>query len=201
MIKIPYPIIVEGKYDKIALENVVDALIIKTDGFRIFKDKQKCELIRSLGIKCGGVVILCDSDNAGNLIRSHLKGILPADTNIINVYTPQIIGKEKRKASPSKEGFLGVEGMTKEALEQAFLKSGITLTERKASKRITKNDMFFLGLSGGQSSTENRKSLMKYLSLPENLSSSALLDILNTYYTYDEFIEVTKKWQGSHTKN
>ncbi len=201
MIKVPYPIIVEGKYDKIALENVVDALIIKTDGFGIFKDKEKTSLIRSLYEKCGGIVVLCDSDNAGNMIRAHLKKFLSANANIINIYTPQIKGTEKRKTAPSKEGFLGVEGMPKDQLKNLFLKSGIDFSVSKKGKKITKADMFSLGLSGKQNSSDKRKNFMKYLSLPENLSSSALLDVLNTYYTYEEFIEVTKKWQNSQDKN
>lgn len=201
LIKIPYPIIVEGKYDKIALENVVDTLIIKTDGFRIFKDTEKTSLIRILYKKCGGIVILCDSDNAGNMIRAHLKTILGKDANVINLYTPQIKGREKRKSVPSKEGFLGVEGMPKDVLEGIFSKGGIAFCETKKGKKITKTDMFFYDLSGKENSSQNRKSFMKYLSLPENLSSSALLDVLNTYYTYEEFIEVTKEWQNSQDKN
>lgn len=201
MIKIPYPVIVEGKYDKITLENVVDALIIKTDGFKIFKDKEKTALIRTLYKKCGGVVILCDSDNAGNMIRAHLKNILGKSANVINLYTPQIKATEKRKSVPSKEGFLGVEGMTKDVLESLFLENGIAFSEIKKDKKITKADMFFFSLSGTQNSNSARKNFMKYLSLPQNLSSSALLDVLNTYYTYDEFIEVTKKWQNSQDKN
>ncbi len=201
MIKIPYPIIVEGKYDKITLENVVDTLIIKTDGFKIFKDKEKTDLIRSVYKKCGGIVAFCDSDNAGNMIRAHLKKILGENANIINIYTPQIKGTEKRKTTPSKEGFLGVEGMSKEVLQDIFLKSGIHFSAALKSKRITKSDMFAFGLSGNENSSANRKNFMKFLSLPENLSSSALLDVLNTYYTYDEFIEVTKKWQNSQDKN
>lgn len=201
MIKIPYPIIVEGKYDKITLENIVDSLIIKTDGFRIFKDKEKISLIRSVYKKCGGVVLLCDSDNAGNMIRAHLKKILGANANIINIYTPQIEGTERRKTAPSKEGFLGVEGMPKETLENIFLKSGITFSHIQKSRKITKADMFSFSLSGTKNSSNARKSFMKYLNLPQNLSSSALLDVLNTYYTYDEFIEVTQKWQNSQDKN
>lgn len=186
MIKLKMPIIVEGKYDKITLENVVDTLIIPTNGFRIFKDKEKCALIRTFA-KREGVIVLTDSDSAGIMIRNHIKNIA-ADGKVFNVYVPQLRGKEKRKNAPSKEGFLGVEGLSKQVLEEAFLQSGITVgqaTERKDP--MTKTDMFFYGLSGTENAKSNREKILRYMSLPENLSPNALLDVINTLFTKQEF--------------
>lgn len=193
LIKLNIPIIVEGKYDKITLENVVDTLIISTDGFRIFKNKEMCDLIRTLAIE-KGIIIMTDSDGAGQVIRNHIKNIA-ADGKIINVYVPQLRGKEKRKNAPSKEGFLGVEGLSKEILSAALLKYGVQSESCDMSKkRITKTDFFELGLSGGVNSGENRNKLILRLGLPSNLSSTALLDVVNTLYTYEEFIEIAKNF-------
>lgn len=189
MIKLECPVIVEGKYDKITLENVIDALIIPTNGFSVFKDKEKRDLIRLLA-KEKGVIVMTDSDNAGNLIRSYIKKIV-GDSKIINVYVPALSGKEKRKAKASKEGLLGVEGMTPEIIEKALEKSGVFGREVASKRRkITKNDMYLIGLSGRENSSIKRKQLLKKLELPQSLSSSAMLDILNTLYTYEEFIGV-----------
>ena len=200
MIKLNKPIIVEGKYDKITLENVVDTLIIPTDGFSIFKNKEKCDMIRLLAKK-HGIIVLTDSDSAGSMIRAHIKKIA-GECEIINVYVPRIAGKEKRKAHFGKEGILGIEGMTPEILEEALLKSGVTAekTDRNLRK-ITKTDLFLLGLSGGTDSAKKRHRLLKKLSHPENLSPNAMLDILNTYFTFDEFCEVTENWQAEETEN
>lgn len=200
LIKITQPIIVEGKYDKITLQNVVDTLIITTNGFSIFKDTEKCRLIRTLAKK-DGVIVLTDSDSAGNLIRSHIKNIVE-DGKIINVYVPQLKGKEKRKESPSKEGFLGVEGMTKSVIEDAFKKSGVLGREvDENSRKITKTDMFLRALSGSENSSNNRKRLLKYLQLPENLSPNAMLDILNTLLTFEEFEKAVEECLNSQDKN
>lgn len=193
MIRLNRPVIVEGKYDKITLENVIDSLIIATDGFGIFKDKEKCDLIRKLARK-NGIIIMTDSDSAGSVIRSYIKKIV-GDSEIINVYVPQLQGKEKRKSAPSKEGFLGVEGMSVEAIRQSLERSGVFAEKADPNRRkITKNDMFCLGLSGGEGSHEKRKALLKFLSLPEKLSSSAMLDVLNNLYTLEEFCEVAKNF-------
>lgn len=192
MIKLKQPVIVEGKYDKITLENVIDALIIPTNGFGIFKDKEKCAMIRMLAEK-NGVIIMTDSDSAGAVIRSYLKKII-GNAEIINVYVPQLKGKEKRKASGSKEGFLGVEGMTPEIIEAALNKSGALRERGGSDKKITKADMFALGLSGRPDSGERRKSFLKFLSLPEGLSSSAMLDVLNNMLTLEELKEKTELW-------
>ncbi|MBR6533108.1 MAG: DUF4093 domain-containing protein [Clostridia bacterium] len=186
MIKLNMPIIVEGKYDKITLENVVDTLIITTNGFGIFKDTQKCELIRMFA-KREGIIVLTDSDSAGNMIRAHIKSIVK-DGKIINVYVPQLKGKEKRKTTASKEGFLGVEGLSKEVLIEALLKSGVTDFKTDGiTDKITKTDMFLNGLSGTENATNNRKALLKFLNLPDNLSANATLDVLNTLLSKEEF--------------
>lgn len=199
MIKLDKPVIVEGKYDKITLENVIEGLIIPTDGFRIFKDKEKRDLIRTLA-KRFGIIVITDSDSAGNMIRSYIKNIV-GECEIINVYVPRIKGKEKRKERSGKEGVLGVEGMTVEILKEALKKSGVTteLTSRN-SRKITKADLFSLGLSGANGSSEKRKSLLEFLHLPDNLSPNAMLDILNTLFGFDEFCEVAKKWQDSRAE-
>ena len=195
MIRLKTPVIVEGKYDKIRLSNIIDAPIFTTDGFRIFKDKEKMEFFRAVAEK-SGIIILTDSDSAGQMIRNHLKKAI-GDTHIYNVYLPEILGKEKRKTKPSKEGFLGVEGMTQQALEHALLRSGITgeQTTQKREKQITKTHLFTLGLSGGKNSSLLRYKLSKYLNLPQGLSANAFLDCLNAVYDYNDFIKAVQTWQ------
>ncbi len=191
LIKLNEAVIVEGKYDKITLENVIDAVIIPTNGFRIFKDKAKCDLIRRIAEE-KGIIVMTDSDSAGNLIRSHLKNICKGQ-NIINVYIPQLSGKEKRKSRGSKEGFLGVEGMSEEIITKALDRIGVTHGSVKSqAKKISKTDMYRLGFSGKDDSAANRRELCKTLDLPESLSPNALLDILNTFYTADEFERMVK---------
>lgn len=185
MIRLDRPVIVEGKYDKIALKNIVDALIITTDGFGIFKNKEKCDLIRRLARK-NGVIIMTDSDSAGAVIRSYIKKIV-SDCEIINVYVPELQGKEKRKAKPSKSGLIGVEGMSPEIIEDALRKSGVFSVRDEERRKITKADMFAFGLSGREDSREKRKSFLRQLGLPESLSSSAMLDVLNNCFTFEEF--------------
>ena len=192
MIKLKMPIIVEGKYDKITLSNVVDTLIISTDGFRIFKNKEMCDLIRTLSQK-DGIIVMTDSDSAGNVIRNHIKNIASSG-KIINIYVPQLKGKEKRKSAPSKEGFLGVEGISKEILLETFKKYGIMGVQVEADiRKITKTDLFELGLSGGENSTLYREKMLLKLNLPKNLSSKAMLDVLNVLFTYEEFITFVEK--------
>lgn len=188
MIRLEQPIIVEGKYDKITLENVIDGLIIPTNGFGIFKDREKCELIRTLA-KRSGIIIMTDSDSAGSLIRAHIKKIL-GDSRIINVYVPCLKGKEKRKSTQSREGLLGVEGMTPEIITEALARSGVFGKQvGENNRKITKTDLFVAGLSGCENSSEKRREYLKRISLPENLSPNAMLDILNTIFTYEEFIQ------------
>lgn len=192
MIKLSKPIIVEGKYDIIKLSNLIDGLIIKTDGFGIFKDKEKQKLIRRLAGETG-IIVLTDSDSAGFIIRNFLTSSLPAD-RITHVYIPDIFGKEKRKTEEGKEGKLGVEGMTEEILLEAFRKAGVvgeTTTEKR--RLITNIDLYEYGFSGRPNSQEKRKKLLKRLSLPERLSTSSLVKILNTFVTYEEFVKEAKQ--------
>ncbi len=192
LIKLNMPIIVEGKYDKITLENVVDTLIISINGFRIFKDKEMCNLIRTLANRTG-IIIMTDSDSAGQVIRNHIKNIA-ADGKIINVYVPQLVGKEKRKSAPSKEGFLGVEGISKDLLYETFLKYGINGGEVDDSRhKITSADFYELGLCGREDSAKKRKALIGSLNLPQNLSSKALLEVINTLYSFEEFYTFFEK--------
>ena len=194
------PIVVEGKYDKITLENVVDTLIIATDGFTIFKNEEKRQMLRALAQR-NGIIVMTDSDSAGNLIRSYIKKIV-GDSRIINVYIPRIQGKEKRKKTAGKEGVLGLEGMSREVIENCLKVSGVGIKNTtQNSKKIQKLDLFKAGLSGREQSSEKRKKLLKYLELPTNLSPNAMLDILNTIYTYDEFSEVIEKWQTEETES
>lgn len=197
MIKLNQAVIVEGKYDKITLENVIDATIIATDGFRIFKNKEKRGLIRLLAQR-RGIIVITDSDSAGAVIRSHLKQICP-DGTIINVYIPQLRGKEKRKTKPSKEGFLGVEGMTQKTLVDALARSGITGEETviKSDKKINKTTLFSLGLSGGENSSYLRQELAEHINLPKGMSANAFLDCVNAVFEYDEFVKAVDLWQKS----
>ena len=193
MIKIDKPIIVEGKYDVIKLSRIVDTLIIKTDGFGIFKDKEKQQLLRRLaGEK--GIIVLTDSDSAGFLIRKFLKSSIPED-RIIHVYIPDIYGKERRKTQAGKEGKLGVEGISEAVLLESFRKAGVICDETDTQERrlITNLDLYEAGLMGKDNSKEKRVKLMKALSLPERLSTSSLLKILNTFVTFEEFTEKLKE--------
>ncbi len=193
MIKINEAVIVEGKYDKIKLSGVLDTVIIETDGFAVFKDKEKQRLIRFLAEK-RGIIILTDSDSAGFKIRSFIKNITKSE-NVKNVYIPDVYGKEKRKTEPSKEGKLGVEGMKNEIILEALRKAGVLCSEnsKKEGREITHTDFFEDGISGGENSSEIRRSLARELGLPEKISSSALLKIINSYMTYDEYKTVLDK--------
>lgn len=187
MIKIDKVIIVEGKYDKIKLSSMIDGIIIETEGFGIFKDKDKQKLIRKLA-ETKEIAILTDSDSAGFVIRNFITSIVPKEY-ITNVYIPDIYGKEKRKDSPSKEGKLGVEGVSAEILKEAFKKAGIGVSQSETNerKKITLNDFFDDGLTGDTQSKRKRTDLLKKLDLPERMSTKAMLDILNTFITYDEY--------------
>lgn len=200
LIKLKQAVIVEGKYDKITLENLLDATIITTNGFRIFRDEEKRQLIRILAQK-NGLVVITDSDSAGTVIRSHLKQICP-EGSITNVYIPQLFGKEKRKNKPSKEGLLGLEGMTQDVILSALQRSGITgdTIQEKRGKEISKTILFELGLSGGKNSSFLRDSLAGYLQLPKGMSCNAFLDCINAIYEYNEFIVAVKLWQQEEAK-
>ncbi|MCR4861680.1 MAG: DUF4093 domain-containing protein [Ruminococcus sp.] len=178
MLQVDEAIIVEGKYDKIKLSSVVSAVIIVTNGFGIFKDKEKLELIRYYA-RTTGIIILTDSDSAGRKIRGYIRGAV-GEGSIKNVYIPDIFGKEKRKEKPSAEGKLGVEGIDVRTLEEAFRKAGISSSENTVRSDITKMTLFELGLSGGPESSMLRKRLQKKLGLPEHMSASALVEVLCT---------------------
>ena len=179
-LRISLPVIVEGRYDKIKLSSLLDAQIVTTDGFRVFNDREKRAYLKRL---CeNGVIIATDSDKAGELIRGHLKGILPG-VRIINVYIPQVAGKEKRKSAPSAEGFLGVEGTNTETLLKLFspYEGG---TVRGAG--IDRARLYELGLCGRENSAEKRAALCRLAGLPPTLSSKALCAALGSLYTPEE---------------
>ena len=183
------PVIVEGRYDKSKLQSMIGSLIIATDGFRIFKDKENQYMIRTLGKKYG-LVILTDSDKAGLIIRNHIKSIA-GGCRMVQIYIPQIIGKESRKAKPGKENLLGVEGMEISLLRKLFAEHGLTEEqEERVSDPITKQDFFADGLSGGPNSEARRKALMQRLNLPQYLSANALLDVCCSLLTREEYHKI-----------
>ena len=187
MIKIREAIVVEGRYDKNTLSQIVEAPILQTNGFGIMKDRQQLELLRCIAQK-RGLIVFTDSDGAGFVIRNFLKGAIPAQY-LKHAYIPDIPGKEKRKAAPGKEGKLGVEGMTPQIIEDCLRRSGATFDDEEATEKvaqITKVDMFCMGLSGNPDSKTKRQALLKKLDLPEHMSSNALLQVLNLLYTKDE---------------
>ena len=189
MIHIAQAIIVEGKYDKIKLSSILDAVILVTNGIHIFHDAEKMSLIRYYA-KTTGVIILTDSDTAGFKIRHYLKGAVH-EGKLYHVYIPDIYGKERRKDKPSAEGKLGVEGIDKKRLLEAFGKAGILAEEApEKTDPITKLDLYELGLSGGADSKNRRKALQKKLGLPELLSAASLLEVLNTMMTREELLKM-----------
>ncbi len=188
MIKTDKVIIVEGKHDKIKLQSIIDGIIITTDGFGVISNSEKRGLIKRLAEK-NGVIILTDSDAAGFKIRGFLNGILPKE-KVQNLYIPDIMGKERRKSTPSKEGLLGVEGMDKAILEEIL--SSVSEKEKKG-EIITPKDLYFLGLSGGTNSGEKRKKLLKKLGLPSHLSSKRFCEIVSYIYEREEFFKLAKE--------
>lgn len=192
MVKIREAIVVEGRYDKNTLSQIVDATIFETHGFGIFKDREQMELLRRVA-QLRGLIVFTDSDGAGFVIRNHLKSAIPA-AFLKHAYIPDIPGKEKRKAAPGKEGKLGVEGMTREVILDALRASGATFQENTAINcgEITKQDFCELGLSGGADSSRKRRALQKRLNLPEHMSANALLQALNLLYTKDELSDLVK---------
>ncbi|MCI5903626.1 MAG: DUF4093 domain-containing protein [Oscillospiraceae bacterium] len=187
MLHLEQAVIVEGKYDKIKLNSIIDGVIITTNGFSVIKDKEKIELIRYFAKK-KGIIILTDSDSAGFKIRNYIKGAVK-DGKITNVYIPDIFGKEKRKTAPSKEGKLGVEGIDKGILLKAFEKAGILSSETSENRDpITKIDLYEAGLTGGKNSSEKRKAVLKRLDMPQLLTTNSMLEILNTMMSREEFL-------------
>lgn len=190
MLKVKEAIIVEGKYDKQRLSEFLDAVIITTSGFRVFKDKEKQSLIRKLALE-RGLIVMTDSDGAGLVIRNFLKGIVPAES-VKHCYIPQIEGKEKRKDTPSKEGLLGVEGLNCDVLREALLRCGADVGQGRDTAQIdpiTKTDLFEMGLSGRENSAVLRRKLMENLELPTYLSTNALLEVINSLYSKQEVLD------------
>lgn len=197
MIRVSEVIIVEGRYDKNTLGQIIDAVIIETSGFAVFKNKEKLRLIRRLA-RQRGIIVLTDSDGAGFMIRNFLKGAV--DPALVkHAYIPDIHGKEKRKSAPSGEGKLGVEGMKPQVLIDALSKAGATLdrqTGPEREERISKADLYLCGLSGKRNSAAKRRALLRALDLPERLSSNAMLDILNALMNRDAFFETAASLFG-----
>lgn len=188
-LKIPYPILVEGKYDKIKLDSVVDALIITSEGFGIFKNDEKRALLRRLA-KQTKIIVLSDSDSAGMLIRSCVKNTVPTD-RIINLYTPQICGKEKRKDKPSKEGFVGVEGVGVDVIRK-LLEPYAGEEKVVRGEKITKTDFYEFGLSGRDGAAERRELVCERLEMPKTLTPNALLEALNLFMNREDFNKFMK---------
>ena len=182
-------IVVEGRYDKNALSQVVDAVIIETSGFGIFNDAEKRKLLQTMA-EARGLIVLTDSDGAGFVIRNYIRGCI--DPKLVkHAYIPDIYGKERRKSAPSREGKLGVEGMKPQVLLDALIRAGATFDDeenKKTAPRISKADMYARGLSGREGSAEKRASLIKQLGLPERLTADGLLDVLNATMSREEFL-------------
>lgn len=182
MYRIREAIVVEGRYDKNTLSQIVDAPIFETSGFGIFKNKEQMDLLRKVA-KVRGLIVFTDSDGAGFVIRNHIRSAIDGKY-LKHAYIPDIMGKERRKASPGKEGKLGVEGMCREIIMDALLKAGATVEglDSPAVSRISKQDLMELGLSGGPDSSKKRQLLLKKLDLPEHMSANAMLQALSLLY-------------------
>ncbi len=188
-------LIVEGRYDKNALSQVVDAVILETSGFGIFHDRQKQALLRRLAEQ-RGLIVLTDSDAAGFVIRNFIKGCVPPE-RLKQAYIPDVPGKERRKSAPSKEGKLGVEGMRPEVLLEALEKAGAHFLDEERSarsaERISKADLYRVGLSGGPGSREKRAVLLRRMDLPERLTADGLLEVLNALMSREDFFGLTEE--------
>ena len=193
MVKIKEAIVVEGRYDKNTLSQIVDTTIFETHGFGIFKDKKQMQLLRQVAQK-RGLIVFTDADGAGFVIRNHIKSAIPTQY-LKHAYTPDIMGKERRKAAPGKEGKLGVEGMRPEIILNALRAAGATILGEESATAgcVSKQDMMRLGLSGGQDASAKRLLLIKKLGLPEHLSSNALLQAVNMLYTPEEFERIVEQ--------
>lgn len=193
MVKIKEAILVEGRYDKNTLSQIVDAPILETAGFGIFKDKKQMALLRQVAEK-RGLIVFTDSDGAGFVIRNHVKSAIPGKF-LKHAYIPDIMGKEKRKSAPGREGKLGVEGMSREIILEALRRSGATMEGEEAvsSNQITKQDLMALGLSGGPDASAKRLALLKKLNLPEHMSPNAMLQALNLLMDPEELKSIINK--------
>lgn len=190
-LKIDLPIIVEGKYDKIKIKSIADACVIQTDGFGVFKNSERLSLIRQLAKK-SKIIVLTDSDGAGKVIRSHITSAIPKD-RLIQLYTPQIEGKEKRKDAPSAEGFLGVEGTEAETLRKLLepFAVGVSVSDT-IREEISKADFFEVGLTGGADSAQKRDDFAVSIGLPKKMTPNALLAAVNVIMTREEFYKFFK---------
>lgn len=198
MVKIKEAIVVEGRYDKNTLSQIVDAPILETAGFGIFKDKQQMALLRQVAEK-RGLIVFTDSDGAGFVIRNHIKSAIPGKY-LKHAYIPDIMGKERRKSAPGKEGKLGVEGMKPEIILEALRRAGATIEgeDIPTTRQITKLDLMELGLSGGANSSEKRLALLKKLNLPEHMSANAMLQALNLLYDFDALTTLMEEMENEH---
>ena len=192
MVRIKEAILVEGRYDKNTLRQIVDAPIFETAGFGIFKNKEQIAFLRRVA-ESRGLILFTDADGAGFVIRNHIKSAIPAEF-LKHAYTPDIMGKERRKSAPGKEGKLGVEGMTPEVILEALRRAGATFEDKpqKETGGISKQDMAALGLSGGANSSALRLQLARKLELPAHMSANALLQALNLLYTLEELTDIVK---------
>lgn len=188
MLHIEQAIVVEGKYDKIKLKSILDAVVIPTHGYDVFSNKETVALIRFYAEK-SGIIILTDSDSAGFRIRNHIKGLVPPE-RITNVYIPEIFGKEPRKSAHSAEGTLGVEGVSKSVILEAFRRAGVTAGETLPKNEITRADFYELGLSGGKGSVALRSRLTEQLELPRLMTTTSLLEAVNVMMTREAFINI-----------
>ena len=195
MVKIKEAIVVEGRYDKNTLSQIVDAPILETSGFGIFKDKQQMALLRRIA-ETKGLIVFTDSDGAGFVIRNHIKSAIPGKY-LKHAYIPDVYGKEKRKAAPGKEGKLGVEGMTRDVILESLRRAGATIEgeEAQSANQITKQDLMALGLSGGPDASARRLKLLKELRLPERMSPNAMLQALNLLYTLEELTTIVESME------
>ncbi len=192
VIKTDYAVIVEGKYDKIKLDSLLDALIIPTDGFGVFSDKEQQHFLRKLA-KTKGLLVITDSDAAGFRIRSFIHNIAK-DGTVIDAYIPDITGKESRKEKPSKEGKLGVEGIPAELIVLAVERAGVGSTSEEAVRRkITNADLYECGLTGTQNASENRRRLLQEAGLPTRLCGQNLLKTLNAFMSYEDFLALAER--------
>ena len=194
MFRIQEAVVVEGRYDKNTLSQIVDTLILETNGFGIFHDPERMALLRRAAEK-RGLIVLTDSDGAGFVIRNRIKGAVPKEL-VKHAYIPDVFGKEKRKRRPGKEGKLGVEGMPPKVIEQVLRRAGATFLGEAApgesERSVTKADLFAAGLTGGEGSAQRRLELLKRLELPEHMSTNALLAVLNGCYSGEEIREILR---------
>ncbi len=190
-------IVVEGRYDRNALRQVVDATVVETCGFGVFRDRERLALLRRLGRE-RGLILLTDSDGAGFVIRNFLRGAIPGQ-QLKQAYIPDVPGKERRKAAPGREGKLGVEGMPPQVLLEALERAGATFEGEEGAaedrRPVTKADFYALGLTGGPDSASRRAALLRRLDLPERMTANALLEAVNILYTREEFMNLCENWE------